>query len=197
MNRKKALFTRTEMVGYVTFLVVVAVLTHVGFFHFKGRQATAAVDAELSTTLAPQLRKHGVTSFKVTSAGLQFVANGRTMCLLKGGTDALERYRIVAIAERAGCGEESKVMLLDSVQTTMVSGHGLSFFNLRDDEEVVAERSKDGSWLSTVELNWPTAEVGRRISVRVAEDIEGLFSVLNIAPSEARTPAALQAYLSR
>ncbi|MDH1328365.1 hypothetical protein [Stenotrophomonas maltophilia] len=187
--------TRGEKVGIAVFLVLVIVVTHWAFFHYRGRQATTAVNVELSTSLAPLLSKHGVTSFKITSTGLRFVANGRTMCLLNAGADPIQRHRIVEIAEKEGCGQDSKVMLLDRVQMTMPRGHGLSFIYLDENEVLSADRSKDGGWLSTVELNWPRAEAGQRIAVSVAEDIEGLYAVLKLAPSEARSPAALQKYL--
>lgn len=197
MNRKRATFTRNEIVGVVIFLAIVTALTHLGFFYIKGRQATASVDSELSTTLAPQLSKHGVTSFKVTSAGLQIVESGRTMCLLRGGLDQRDGYRVVSLAEKAGCGQDSKVMLLDQVQASMPRGYGLSFVFLKDDEVVRADRLADGNWTSTVDLKWPSAGTGQRVAVNVIEDIEGMFAVLKIAPSEARSPAELQHYLTR
>lgn len=197
MNQRRAFFTPAEKIGSAAFVLIGCVLVHFGFFHIKGREATDAMSTELSNSLAPQLGKNGVTSYKATANGLRFVANGRTICLLRGGADRRNDNQIVAFAEKAGCGLDSKVLLLDRMQPSMPRGYGLSFIFLEGDEAVGAERSKDGSWLSTVNLNWPSADKGRSIANDVAEDIEGVFSVINVAPSEARSPAELQKYLSR
>jgi len=160
-------------------------------------QGRDAFSAELNTTFAEPLARHGITEIDAAGKGLRFVSNGKTMCVIDVDTFGADRWRIIEMANKHGCDETSAVALLATARSVMLRGGGQSLlYTAKADVVVHATRAVDGKWVTPnfSAAGWVMdSETPKVFAGLVVNDIEGLMRAVESYPSLFKAPAQLQA----
>ncbi len=198
-------FTRGALLGAILGAAA-ALAAGYGYQVYKGKthgeasaassQARDAFNAELNTTFAEPLARHGITEIAAAGKGLRFVSNGKTMCVIDVDTSGADRWRIIEMANKHGCDETSVVALLTTARGLMLRGGGQSLlYTTKADVVVHATRTVDGQWVTPnfAAAGWVDGETPKVFAGLVVNDIEGIMRAARGYPSLFKSPAQLQA----